>query len=55
MYIRRVCGELLSKGRQWVVAWRTTVREWVPWLGDSRGVARLGVVTLTEKLVAAWD
>jgi hypothetical protein len=52
---RRVSGELLSKSRQWVVTWRITVREWVPGLGDSRGVACLGVVTLMEGLVTAWD
>jgi len=44
-----VCGELLSKGRQWVVAWRTTIRESVPGLGDSRGVACLGVVRANRK------
>jgi hypothetical protein len=52
---RHASGELLSKGRQWVVTWRITAREWVPGLGDSSGVACLGVVMLTEKLVNAWD
>jgi len=51
---RRVCCELLSKGREWVATWRTTARGFVPGLGDSRGVACLGVVTLTERLVTAW-
>jgi hypothetical protein len=32
---RRVCGELLSKGRQWVVTWRATGRERVPGPADS--------------------
>jgi len=45
---RRVCSELLSKGRHWVVTWRTTGQEWVPGVGDSRGVACLGVVTLSK-------
>ena len=31
---RRVCGELLSKGRQCVVIWRTTGRRWISGLGD---------------------
>ena len=44
---RSVCGELESKGRQWVVTWRTTAREWVPGPGDTRDVACLGVVTLS--------
>ena len=35
---RHVCGELLSKGWQWVVTWRTTGWEWVPGLGDSHDV-----------------
>jgi hypothetical protein len=52
---RRVCGDLLSKGRKWVVAWRTTGLDLVPRLGNSRGVGFLGVVTLTERLVTAWD
>ena len=52
--LRRVCCELLSKGRELVATWRTTTREWVPGLGDSRGVAWLGVVTLKERLVTAW-
>ena len=39
---RRVCSELLSKGRKWVVTWRTTVRGFVPGLGDSRDVSRCG-------------
>jgi hypothetical protein len=52
---RRVCGELLIKGRQWVVTWRTTGREWVPGLGDSLDAACLGVVTLTERMVTVWD
>jgi hypothetical protein len=52
---KRVCGELLIKGRQLVVTWSTTGRECIPGLGDSRGVACLGVVTLTERLVTAWD
>jgi hypothetical protein len=52
---RRVCGELLSKGRQWVVTCRITARGWVSGLGDSRGVACLCVVKLTEELVTAWD
>ena len=30
---RCVCSELLSKGRQWDVTWRTTGREWVLVLG----------------------
>jgi hypothetical protein len=47
---RRVCGELLSKGRQRAVTWRITTRGSVPGLGDSRSVACLGVVTLTEQL-----
>jgi hypothetical protein len=51
---RRVCCELLSKGREWVATWRTTARGLVPGLGDSRGVAWLGVVTLTVRLVTAW-
>jgi hypothetical protein len=41
----RLCCELLSKGRKWVDTWRTTARGFVPGLGDSRGVACLGVVT----------
>jgi len=49
-----VCCELLSKGKVWVATWRTTAREWVPALGDSRGVACLGVVTPTEHLVNEW-
>jgi hypothetical protein len=52
---KHVCGEHLSKGRQWVVTSRTTGREWVPGLGDSCGVACVGMVTLTEGLVTAWD
>ena len=51
----RVCGELLSKGRQWVVTWRTTGREWAPGLGNSRGRPCLSVVTLNERLVIAWN
>ena len=39
---RRVFSEILSKGRRWVVSWRATGREWVPGLGDSRGVAWRG-------------
>jgi len=39
---RRVCGDLLSKCRQWVLTWRNTGREWVPGLGDSRGLLRRG-------------
>jgi hypothetical protein len=39
---RRVCCELLSKGRQWAVTWRITARGSVPGLGDSRGVSRRG-------------
>jgi hypothetical protein len=53
--VRRVCGELLSKGRQWAVTWWTTGREWVARPGDTRGVACLGVVTLTKRLDTAWD
>jgi hypothetical protein len=52
---RRVCGELLSKGRQWAVTWVITARGSVPRLGNSRGVACLGVVTLTEQLETVWD
>jgi hypothetical protein len=52
---RRVYGELMSKGRQWVVTCRITAPGWVPGPGDSRGVACLGVVKLTERLVNAWD
>jgi hypothetical protein len=52
---RRVCGELLSKGRKWVVAWSITELDLVPNLGNSRGVMCLGVVTLTERLVTAWN
>jgi hypothetical protein len=52
---RRVCSKLPSKGRHWVVTWRTTGGEWVTGLGDSRGESCLGVVTLTERLMAAWD
>jgi len=55
MAFRCVCGELLSKGRQRVVTWRTTRQEWVPVLGDACGVACLGVVTLSKQLVTAWD
>jgi len=51
--LRRVYCELLSKGREWVATWRTTAREWVPGLGDSLGVAWLGMVTLTERLLTA--
>jgi hypothetical protein len=40
---KRVCGELLIKGRQLVVTWRATGRECLPGLGDSRGVAWRGV------------
>ena len=50
---RRVCSEFLGKGRQRVVSWRTTGREWIPVLGDSRGVGCLGMVTLTERLVGS--
>jgi hypothetical protein len=52
---RRVCCELMSKGRQWLVTWRITARGSVSGPGDSRGVACLGVVTLTEQMVTAWD
>jgi len=52
--LRRVCCELLSKGREWVATWRTTSQGLVPGLGESSGVACLGVVTLTERLVTAW-
>jgi hypothetical protein len=52
---RRVCGQLLSKGRQWAVTWRFTARGSIPGLGDSSGVAFLGVVTLTEQLETLWD
>jgi hypothetical protein len=52
---RRVCGELLSKDRLWVATWKTTGREWVPGQGGTRGVACLGVVTLTQILDTAWD
>jgi len=52
--LRRVCCELLSKGRKWVATWRTTARGLVTGLGDSSGMACLGVVTLTERLVTAW-
>jgi hypothetical protein len=52
---RHVCGDLLSKGRQWVVTWRTTRQEWVSGLGDSCGVACLGMVMLSKRLVTAWD
>ena len=51
---RRVCCELLSKGRQCAVTCRITARGSVPRLGDSRGVACLGVMTLTEQLETAW-
>jgi hypothetical protein len=47
---RRVCGELLSKDRLWVVTWRTTGRDRVAEPGVTRGMACLGVVTLTEIL-----
>ena len=53
--VQTVCSMLLSKGGHWVVTWRTTGGEWVTGLGDSRDVACLGVVTLTERLMAAWD
>lgn len=52
---RRVCCELLSREGQWVVTCRITARGSVPGLGEARGEACLGVVTLTEKLEAAWD
>jgi len=52
--LRRICCEL-SKGRKRVVTWRTTAGGLVLGLGDSRDVACLGVVTLTERLVTAWD
>ena len=52
--IRRVCCELLGKGEQWVATWKTTARVLVPGPGDSRGVAGLSVVKLTERLVTAW-
>jgi hypothetical protein len=39
---RRVCGELRSKDRLWVVTWRTTGREWVAGPGVTRGVPRRG-------------
>ena len=52
---RRVCCELLSKGRQRVVTWRITARGSVPGLGEARGEACLGMVTLTEQLETAWD
>ena len=55
MKFRRVCCELLSKGRQWVVTWRITARGSVPGLGEARGEACLGMVTLTEQLETAWD
>ena len=45
---RRVCGELLSNCREWVVTWRTVGQEWAPGLGDSHGVACLGMVTLSK-------
>jgi hypothetical protein len=45
---RHFCGELLSKSREWVVMWRTTGQKWVPGLGDSHGVACLGMVTLSK-------
>ena len=38
-----------------VVTWRSTAREWVPGPGDSRGVACLGVVTLSKRLVIGSD
>ena len=46
-----VCSS--GKGYTWVATWMTTGRESVPGLGDNRGVACLGVVTLTERLVTA--
>jgi hypothetical protein len=39
---RRASCELLRKGRRWVVTWRITAREWMPGLGDSRGVSTRG-------------
>ena len=48
---RRVCFELVSKGREWLVTWRTTAPGYVPGLGDSRFVSWLGVITLTVLLV----
>ena len=32
---RLVCGELLSKGRKWVVTCRITARRWIPGLENS--------------------
>jgi hypothetical protein len=48
-------AQFVSKSRKWVVTWRTTMRGLVPQLGDSHGVACLGVVTQKERLVTAWD
>lgn len=51
---RRVCGELLSKGRHWFVTGESGYLGWeilVVW----HGVACLDVVTLTERLVDVWD
>ena len=41
--LRRVCYELLSKGRKWVATWRTTALGLVPGRGDAK-----------ESLVTAW-
>jgi hypothetical protein len=53
--LRHICGELQSKGRQCVVTRRTIWQEWLPGPGDSRGVACLGLVTLSKRLVTAGD
>jgi hypothetical protein len=45
----------MRNGGQWVATYRITARECVSGLGDSRGVACLGVVILTERLATAWD
>ena len=52
---RRVCCELLSKGREWVATWRTTTRGLVPGLGDSRGVAWRGVARRGDANGATGD
>ena len=51
---RRVCGEPLSKGRQWVGLLPVGLLRENMYLGWEILVAWRGVVTLTERLVAAW-
>jgi hypothetical protein len=40
---RRVCGKLLSKGRQWIFTCKIAALGWEPGQEDSRGVAWRGV------------